>query len=201
MLIQQYWRFVREHGIDLQEKIGTKDWALTREDALAAISILKKINIILLGVDILVEKNDRFIHRPESWYVELNAQAKGESADQCVEKSLCAAKEYIEKFPEDTNGKYYYVLVPGHSLPEVEEKERLELREILNQWKYLGADDGNYDWLVELILSQLRYGSDFEELKEFITKQITTHFRIPIIYNMDINSSVRQVFDWYVGGK
>ncbi|MDD4893556.1 MAG: Imm40 family immunity protein, partial [Candidatus Rickettsiella isopodorum] len=170
---------------------------ISKNDALVAIGILKKLNIPLLGVDILVEENGKFRHRPEGWYSELTEHRDSESVDQYIKRSLADSESYLKEFREVGIGKYYYVLVPGRSLPEVEEKERIELRETINQWKYLGADEGNYDWLVDPILSQLRYGINFEELKEFIVEQITTHFHIPIIYNMNIDSNVRQVFDWY----
>lgn len=201
--MHSYWKFIKENGVYLKDKTGTLDWALSRGDALRALDILQKIGLSVLGGDVVLEKDNKFYYIFEdqvqgSWSVD---RLDDESFGHYLERSILESREYIEKHPEGNSGKYYYVLTPGGMKPEVAKKERQELSDMLKKWPSPETNEGNYEWLVDLILIQLRNGVNFEDLRDYINEEITKHFNMPVIVNMDVNSNTKQIFEWYEKGE
>jgi hypothetical protein len=55
----QYLKFLREHGVNLEKALGVKEWALSRDDALTAIGILRDGHEAVLGGDVIFEREGR----------------------------------------------------------------------------------------------------------------------------------------------
>jgi len=106
----QYLNFIREHGVDLEKALGVKEWALSRNDALTAIGILRDGHEAVLGGDVIFEREGRLRYTHDNWHSD---PGENEPTAQYIERSLAEAEGYIRKYPETNEGKYYYVIVSG----------------------------------------------------------------------------------------
>lgn len=82
-----------------------RNWALTKEQALAAIGLLRDANYILLGGDVLNGPEKNFSHAYADWYFEPSSPPVPDD----LSSSALRALSYVEDYPvEDV----YFVLVP-----------------------------------------------------------------------------------------
>ncbi|CAN7236536.1 hypothetical protein [Neorhizobium sp. LjRoot104] len=82
-----------------------RNWALTKEQALTAIGLLRDAKYILLGGDVLYGPEKNFSHAYANWYFEPSSPpAPGD-----LSSSALKASSYVDGYPiEDA----YFVLVP-----------------------------------------------------------------------------------------
>ncbi len=128
-MLNQYIKFIRERGIPLQPKVGTKGRAFTKEDALKAVDILRQSNVSILGGDVLIEKNSEWKYEVASWHSD---QSQDESVEKLIRRSLNETKEFIKNYQEDAEGKNYFILIIDSSIPGLEE-ELQKLNNLLNE--------------------------------------------------------------------
>ena len=102
-----YYKFLRENGLSL-EKInpGSNEIALKPKDAIDAINLLEKleINLPILGMDRLSEKNGKLNYCIPGWYTN----------EKNIERNYDYAKRYIlesQNFSDSKNIQSYYVIV------------------------------------------------------------------------------------------
>jgi hypothetical protein len=104
-----YNDFIKNHGTYLEEKLGVKEWAFNRHDALILLGIMKNDQIPCMGGDVIVEEEDgRLSYANANWYYN---RSESETFENYVEHSTSKAQEYINNFLETKGKKYYYVLV------------------------------------------------------------------------------------------
>jgi hypothetical protein len=87
--------------------IGSANWALSREDALAAVDKLYAMNVPILGGDVYRLENGDLIFEYGGWHSD---QAVSESAGAFVARSWRETKTYIEEYPLKSA---LFVIVPG----------------------------------------------------------------------------------------
>lgn len=90
------------------EDVGVRNWALTQEDALAALTKFARIGIAVLGGDVYSVNNGVVESNYDNWYCNRNDD---ESDSAYVERSIAAARNYIENYrvPE---GSVLFAIVP-----------------------------------------------------------------------------------------
>ena len=100
--ISIYLNFLREKGRILSEiNPGSDEIALTVEDALQALELIKDSKEIILGGDILSEDNNELIYAYQLWGEEYHVlnwccyRTSNESKDAYLKKSYDIAKESI----------------------------------------------------------------------------------------------------------
>ena len=103
---QEYAAFINDHGMYLEEKLGVKEWAFTRADALKLLEIMKQAQMPNIGGDVVIENEGGLNYTNDSWYYN---RSDHETQEQYVVSSISKAEEYIKNYPERGGGKYYYV--------------------------------------------------------------------------------------------
>lgn len=96
----EYRKLLETRGISLQNP-GLAEVALSRDDAILAVSLLRSASIPILGGDVYLKK----IAGVESAYANWHSHPMdGEDRDSFVTRSCLDSKNYIESFPstEDT---------------------------------------------------------------------------------------------------
>jgi hypothetical protein len=116
-----YLDFLKEKGKPLSEiNPGSDEIALTVEDALKALELIKNSEEIILGGDILSEENNELIYAYQLWgeeYIYLNwccDRANDESKEAYLKRSYDIAEESIinaNKTAEKLKKKCYIVFV------------------------------------------------------------------------------------------
>lgn len=84
-------------------------WALTREQAVAAITDLREANFIVLGGDVLNGPDKNYRHTYDSWYFQPSISLSPDD----VTSSAMKAIDYVTDYPRDD---VYFVVVPTKSL-------------------------------------------------------------------------------------
>jgi hypothetical protein len=82
-----------------------RNWALTKEQALAAIDRLRDANFILLGGDVLNEPEKNFSHAYDNWHFERSIPPLPSDPSS----SALKASYYVRDYPVENA---YFVLVP-----------------------------------------------------------------------------------------
>lgn len=82
-----------------------RNWALTKEQALAAIDRLCDANYILLGGDVLNGPEKNFSHACDNWYFQQSCPP--DAGD--LSSSSFKASSYVKNYPAEDA---YFVLVP-----------------------------------------------------------------------------------------
>lgn len=96
-------------GVYLKDVLGVEEWAFRRDDALNLLDDWLKSGIACKGGDVVVKnKEGRFSYVGRNWYCE---KSDFISNNEYLEGSIAKAQQYINTFPEDEKGTYYYVLV------------------------------------------------------------------------------------------
>lgn len=90
--------------------IGVRNWALTREQALSALQEFEKARIPVLGGDVLKVGNAQPEHNYDGWHTD---RTKDESKGAFLNRSLAAARDYIERYRASTpDSIVLFALVP-----------------------------------------------------------------------------------------
>ena len=105
MLIESEIEKILSVGISL-EPIGLSSFALTRPQAVEALSHLRDGGVGILGGDVLQYQSGRLLHNYSSWYCN---PTEGESILAFVNRSGLAALEYIQNYPSND---VFFVIVP-----------------------------------------------------------------------------------------
>lgn len=119
--MKSYFNFIKENGKPLSEiNPGSNEIALTVIDALQALDLLRDSQTVVLGGDVLSEKNDELIYAYQLWgdeYQYLNwycDRIDNESKANYLQRSYELAREGItnaNKTAEQLKKKCYIVFV------------------------------------------------------------------------------------------
>lgn len=119
--ISTYLNFLREKGRELSEiNPGSDEIALTVEDALQALELIKDSEEIILGGDILSEDNNELIYAYQLWGEEYHVlnwccdKTNNESKEDYLKRSYDIAKESItnaNKIAQKLKRKCYILFV------------------------------------------------------------------------------------------
>ncbi len=105
--LEQYQRLLDTKGISLQ-KLGIRDIALERGDALSAVELLQKASIPILGGDVYVKRNDSIELAYANWHSD---RKPNEATNDYFSRSWETTKNYIKSYPEPADGKPLFALV------------------------------------------------------------------------------------------
>jgi hypothetical protein len=96
----EYRALLESRGIPLRS-LGIAETALSRDDAILAVSLLRSASIPILGGDVYFKKATGIESAYANWHSD---QMNGEDRDSFVTRSCFESKNYIESFPstEDT---------------------------------------------------------------------------------------------------
>lgn len=83
-----------------------RNWALTKEQALAAIGRLRDANYILLGGDVLSGPDENFSHAQDNWHFEPSIPKVADDPSSSARGAL----SYVRNYPAEDA---YFVLVPS----------------------------------------------------------------------------------------
>lgn len=92
------------------EKIGVQNWALEKEQALAAIFKFTALQIPILGGDVCEFMDGILQYNLDSWHCD---QLLYEPKIDFVARSLEQAKQYIEGYKSITDRLVFFAFVPG----------------------------------------------------------------------------------------
>lgn len=95
---------ILSQGISLEE-YGTRNWALTRGQALDALDKLTLIGVPISGGDVYIYSNGKYVPTYENWYFE------SKNGQNYAESSIEYSRNFIENF--DAFEKPFFVLVPN----------------------------------------------------------------------------------------
>lgn len=90
------------------EDVGVRNWALSREDALVALTQLAEIGIAVLGGDVYSINGGFVESNYDNWYCNRDAH---ESDSAYVERSIAAARNYIVNY-KAPDGAVFFAVVP-----------------------------------------------------------------------------------------
>jgi len=85
--------------------IGMNNWALTKEQALVVIDKLEKLNIAILGGDVLEIINEKFKHNYDDLYCE---SKNNESFTSFLNRSIIKTRTCIENYKDFNNIRYVF---------------------------------------------------------------------------------------------
>ena len=94
-------------GVPLHD-IGISNWALSREEALNAISQLAQNKVAVLGGDVYVVSLNSFEHNYDNWFCDKQNE---ESEFEFLERSIGQARSYIKNY-NDQMENVRFSLVP-----------------------------------------------------------------------------------------
>ncbi|KKN96911.1 hypothetical protein LCGC14_0161610 [marine sediment metagenome] len=98
-----------ETGQSLEER-GLSEMGLLKEDALAAVEILKAAGVRILGGDVWTIKDSNY-EVTGVWYTD---QRPGETDDECTARSWDESSRYIAAYPDPKEEEgVWFVLVPS----------------------------------------------------------------------------------------
>jgi hypothetical protein len=103
-----YQKLLDAKGIPLTE-LGIKDIALVRDDALYAVSLLKKDLIPILGGDVYYRCGAKIRIAYANWYTNTKT---GEDRDSFMARSWLTTIDYIRNFPNKRDMEPLFGLVP-----------------------------------------------------------------------------------------
>ncbi|NCB03614.1 MAG: hypothetical protein EOM67_15900, partial [Spirochaetia bacterium] len=68
----EFENFKKEKGIYLEEALGVKEWAFSRDDALKLLDIMRKTNMVCYGGDVIRGEDKGFVYDYGFWSYERN---------------------------------------------------------------------------------------------------------------------------------
>ncbi|MCJ9753646.1 Imm40 family immunity protein [Neorhizobium sp. BETTINA12A] len=83
---------------------GTRNWALTRGQAIDALDRLSLIGVPVSGGDVYIFFDGKYVSTYENWYFE------DQGGQDYAEKSIEYSKDFVERF--DAFEEPFFVLVP-----------------------------------------------------------------------------------------
>jgi Immunity protein 40 len=98
-------------GIDLED-FGSANWALSRSDALAAVSKFQELEIPILGGDVWEMRNGRPFLTLDNWYCRRSA---AEPFRKFLEKSVEQAQNYIRSYESSEDDQHLFEIVIDRS--------------------------------------------------------------------------------------
>lgn len=106
-MTEDYEQILAAKGVSLG-KLGLREVALRREDALDAIQAFRESSLPILGGDVYFEQQGNVEPAYANWYVDRH---DGESREEFADRSCSRAEKYIADFP-GTDKQPLFVLVP-----------------------------------------------------------------------------------------
>jgi len=103
-----YLLFLHSHGLSLKDSLGIKDIALTRENTLKAVSLLREARLLILGGDVYFDDGRRITVAYANWHTDRIAD---ESHDDYSSRSCDSSESYISSFPTKKGLTPLFVLV------------------------------------------------------------------------------------------
>ena len=97
---EEYEGFLKEKGTSLLA-VGVNEIALSREDALYAIGILREIKRPILGGDVYFRQQGQIKPAYANWYVNSDPT---ENRETHAHRSYEVTKAYIQEFPKPPTG-------------------------------------------------------------------------------------------------
>jgi len=88
---------------------GINNWALNKAQALLALTEFSKMNVAVLGGDVLELVDGSFQHNYDNWYCD---QALGEVNQAYLLRSIQTARNYITDYNNPKTSTVYFALVP-----------------------------------------------------------------------------------------
>ena len=110
---QTYATLLARNGVALGE-LGLQEMSLRREDALAAIALLRAAGVPVLGGDVYLETAGAIEGALSNWHVEREAR---EGLSDFAQRSVRVAEEYIRRFPRRDGTTPLFVIVPLGDIP------------------------------------------------------------------------------------
>ena len=104
---EEYTHFLSTKGVPLMAELGIREVALNRSDALAAVELLRKASIPILGGDVYFKGSRGIDSAYANWHSE---PISGEDHDRFVSRSCLDTEKYIKGFPDSKN-EILFVLV------------------------------------------------------------------------------------------
>ena len=102
----QFQILLQNNGIPLDD-LGLREVALKRNDALAAVDLLRKASRSISGGDVYFKHGNKIEIAYANWHSDPKAD---ENPEQFMQRSCFETKDYIEKFP-DSESLPLFVLV------------------------------------------------------------------------------------------
>lgn len=90
-------------------KVGVRNWALTKSDALAALEQFLRCHIPILGGDVYEEINGTIQSNYDSWHCDA---LPGETKNDFLIRSITKAKTYIEEYRATPSDRVFFAFVP-----------------------------------------------------------------------------------------
>jgi hypothetical protein len=107
--IEEYRKFLAEKGRSLED-LGLAETALLREDALAAISLIRQASVPILGGDVYMQDGTDLFPAHANWSCD---PTRNEKPDEYLARSWSVAESYIKNYPPDLRVITWFVLVIG----------------------------------------------------------------------------------------
>jgi hypothetical protein len=108
-MTETYAQLLATKGVSLG-RLGLREVALRREDALGAIRVLRESSVPILGGDVYFEHQGSIEPAYANWYVDRqDAEPRKDFADRSCSK----AESYVAGFPKGTDKQPLFVLVPS----------------------------------------------------------------------------------------
>jgi hypothetical protein len=99
---------ILQRGIFLRD-LGIKNWALSKDDALKALSELMIAKIPVIGCDVCEFENGIIQLNYDNWYCE---PKKDELKSDFASRTIEMASSYIENYKSNTPKSIFFILVP-----------------------------------------------------------------------------------------
>ena len=107
----EYQQLLTNAGVPLLQKVGVDEVALSRQDALRAVEILRRASLPILGGDVYFERRGDIESAIANWHAD---PRPGESRGEYLARSWATTETYIQKFPQQPTGILaLFVLVVG----------------------------------------------------------------------------------------
>jgi hypothetical protein len=107
----RFQQLLSDKGLSLS-RLGLRDIGLERNDALAAVELLRNSAQYILGGDVFFKHGDEVKVAYANWHSE---PRESETYEEFASRSCEEAKDYIEKFPEsDAMALFVLVIGAGH---------------------------------------------------------------------------------------
>lgn len=115
MDILSYAQFLKEKGVLYNDTISAgsiSDYVnvtlLRKQDTLAALDLLKSLKQVVLGGDVYIKQENKYVPAYANWHCDPEA---GEDWDKLVERSYDIAKNYISNYKEKPDEETFYLIV------------------------------------------------------------------------------------------
>lgn len=103
----EYRKLIEAKGISLQT-LGQSEVALSRDDAILAVDLLKSSSIPILGGDVYFKRTTGITLAYANWHSD---PAAGESRDEFAIRSGLEAKNYIQSFPSSDTTPIFVLVI------------------------------------------------------------------------------------------